>query len=229
MDRDLVGLVVHPHRDRRDVDRAGTQPAQIDQEHRQPAAAVAGRRRRGAREQQHRVGVLEARRPALAAVHHVHVAAPHRRRLDARRVAAGDRLGHAERLQPHLAARDPRQPRALLRVVAPAQQRAHRVELRVRGARVAAGVVDLLDDHRRVAEPEAEPAVLGRDQRGEVARLARTRARTRRGTRACASSSRQYAAPPSRSQSARTSARSFSRSTLRERACRAGRGRACTP
>ena len=85
------------------------------------------------------------------------------------RVGARVALGHAERLQADLAARELRQPALLLRLGAVPQQRAHRVHLRVARARVAAGGVDLLEDDGRLLEPEAAAAVLGRDQDGEQA------------------------------------------------------------
>ncbi len=72
--------------------------------------------RRGAREQDHQVRMLDARDPDLLAVDDVAVALPHGGGLDLRRVGAGRRLGHGHRLQAQLAARDLRQVAPLLRV-----------------------------------------------------------------------------------------------------------------
>ena len=63
--------------------------------------------------------------------------------------------------------RDLRQILPLLRLGAVPQQRAHHVHLRVGRPRVAAGVVDLFEDHRRLGEAHAEAAVLLRDERAE--------------------------------------------------------------
>src|SRR5438132_359569 len=75
------------------------------------------------------------------------------------------------RLKPQLAARNLRQERALLRLRSVAQQRPHRVHLRVARAGVAAAAVDLFENDRRFGDAEAVSAVLLRDQRGEVAAL----------------------------------------------------------
>ena len=61
------------------------------------------------------------------------------------------------------------QQRALLRVGAVPQQRAHRVHLRVAGAGVGAAPVDLFEDDRRLVDAEAGAAVRFGNQRREVA------------------------------------------------------------
>ena len=48
-----------------------------------------------------------------------------------------------------------------------AEDRAHRVHLRVTGARVATGRVDLLENHARRRQRQPRAAVLLRDERGE--------------------------------------------------------------
>src|SRR5262245_42584457 len=52
-----------------------------------------------------------------------------------------------------------------------AQQRAHDVHLRVAGAGVCSGSVDLLEDYRRLGDRQTTPAILLRDQRGEPSRF----------------------------------------------------------
>ena len=93
-----IGRMVRPLADR----------AHVDQEHRQAVGALLHLlARRGAREQQHQVGMLGARGPDLLAVDDV-AASPSRtavvRRLQ--RVGARGRLGDAERLQPQFARGD---------------------------------------------------------------------------------------------------------------------------
>ncbi len=112
-----------------------------------------------------------ARGPDLLAVDDVVVAAPLGPRLELGRVGAGGRLGDAEGLQPQRAAGDLRQIALLLRVAAVAQQRAHDVHLRVAGAGVAAGGVDLLEDHRGRAQRQARAAVSFGNERAEIPRL----------------------------------------------------------
>ena len=146
--------------------------AQVDQEDRQPVSLlrdlIEGRR---ARDQEHQVGVLGARDPHLLPVDDVAVAVAHRHRLELRRVGAGGRLGHAERLQPELSGRDLRQVLALLLPGAVPQQRAHDVHLRVACGGVAARVVHLFENDRRFRDPEPRAAVFLRNQRGQVARV----------------------------------------------------------
>ena len=107
--------------------------ADVDQEHREAFGALLHLLdRRGAREQQHQVGVQRARGPHLLAVDDVAVVALlHGAGLELGGVGAGGRLGDAEGLQPQLAARDARQVALLLLGAAVPQQRAHDVHLRV--------------------------------------------------------------------------------------------------
>ncbi len=127
--------------------------------------------RRGPGEQDHHVRVPDARDVDLAPVHYVPVAVAHGDGPERGRVGPGLGLRHAERLKPDLAAGYPRQVRGLLLLRAVLQERAHGVDLGVGGLGVAAGAVDLLEDHARCGEPEAHPPVLLRDERSEVARL----------------------------------------------------------
>ena len=103
--------------------------------------------------------MLRARDPDLLAADDVAIAFSRRGGLQLRRVRSGGRLGDAERLQAQLAGGDLRQERALLRVGAVAQQRAHRVHLRVAGAGVAAAAIDLFEDDRGFGDAEAGAAI----------------------------------------------------------------------
>ena len=96
-------------------------------------------------------------------------------RAQRERVAARVGLGDAEGLQAQLARGDGRQVAPLLLLGAVSQDRAHDVHLRVAGAGVAALVVDLLQDQRRIAQPEAHAAVLLGDQRRQPAALGERR------------------------------------------------------
>ena len=112
-----------------------------------------------------------ARGPDLLAVHAVAAVDALGHRLDVRRIRAHRRLRHAEGLEAELTRGDRRQVALLLRLGAVAQDRPHRVHLRVAGGRVAAGSVDLLEDDARRRQAEPGAAVLLRDQRGEPAVL----------------------------------------------------------
>ena len=125
----------------------------------------------GASHQQHQVGVVDPRDPHLLPVHDVAVAPAHRHRLHLRGVGPGRRLGHPERLQPQLAARDLREIAAALLLGPVPEQGAHDVHLGVAGGGVAARPVDLLEDDRRLGDAETRPAQLLRYQGGEVAGL----------------------------------------------------------
>ena len=147
--------------------------AQVDQEHRQPVRALphlVGRR--GARQQQHQVGMQHAAGPHLLAVDDVAVVALLvGARLELRGVGAGGRLGDAERLQAQRAGGDPRQVLLLLRLAAVPQHGAHGVHLRVAGRRVAALLVDRLEDGAGGRQRQPGAVVLLRDQRAEIAGL----------------------------------------------------------
>ena len=145
----------------------------VDQEHRQPVGALLGLiLRRGARQQQHQVGMFRARGPDFLAVDDVVVVAfAPRRGAQRQRVGAGGRLGHAEGLQAQFAAGDLRQILLLLLGIAVPQDRSHGVHLRVAGGAVAAGGVDFLQDGGGGADAKPAAAEFLRDQRGEIAGL----------------------------------------------------------
>ena len=130
---------------------------------------------RGARDEQHQVGVFRARHPYFLAVDHVAIARADRRGLKLRGVAARGRLGHAKRLEPQLAGGDLRQVGAFLVRRSVTEQRAHDVHLRVACRGVSAGAVDLLEDDGRFGEGESRAAVVLRNERGEVAGLGQRR------------------------------------------------------
>ena len=127
--------------------------------------------RRGAREQDHQLGVLQARGPHLLAVDHVAVAFLHRDGLDLGGVGAGAGLGDAHGLQPQLAGRDLGQVLLLLLRRAVAQQGVHVVHLAVAAAGVAARARDFFHDHRRLGERQPGAAVFLGDQRRHPAGL----------------------------------------------------------
>ena len=139
--------------------------------------------RRRAREQDHEVGELDAGDVHLAPVDDVVVAVADGHRAQRRRVRPRLGLRDAEGLQPQLAAGDAGQVGALLLLRAVPEQRAHRVDLRVRRLGVAAGAVDLLEDDRGARDVEPEAAVLLGDQRARGSRPSSARRRPPRGTR----------------------------------------------
>ena len=149
-----------------------TRGAHVDDEGGEPVGAplrlVA---RRGAREQQHQVGVLGAAGPHLLAVHHVMVALALGEGAQRGGVGAAGRLGDAERLQAQFAGGDLRQVLLLLLRRAMPQDGAHDVHLRVAGGAVAAFGVDRLEDRRGGGQRQAGAAVFLGDQRGEIAGL----------------------------------------------------------
>src|SRR5437588_11794862 len=104
--------------------------------------------------------MLGARGPDLLPVDDVMVAVAHRGGSQAERVGARGRLGDAERLQPQLAGGNSRKPARLLRCAAMAQQRTHRIHLRMAGGAVAAAGVDFLPDRSRLDNSQATAAVL---------------------------------------------------------------------
>ena len=161
-------VVVHHGADRPDGEALAQRLAHVDQEDRQALGALLGLlARRGARQQQHQVGMLGAAGPHLLAVHDVGaVVLLHRRRAQRQRVGAAGRLGDAERLQAQLAAGDLGQVALLLLLAAVPQQRAHDVHLGVAGGAIAAGALDFLE-HRgcgRDAKPRAA-VLLGNQDR----------------------------------------------------------------
>jgi hypothetical protein len=80
-------------------------------------------------------------------------------RAELRGIGATGGLGHAEGLQPEPAGGDIRQVLLLLLRAAVPQHGAHDVHLRMAGAGVAAGRMDLLQRRRRGTQGHAEPAV----------------------------------------------------------------------
>ena len=169
----LAGVVVDHGIDLLDLDAAALGLAQVDEEHGEALGALLDLvRRRRAREQQHQVGVQHAAGPHLLAVDDVAVVALLvGAGLELGGVGAGGGLGDAERLQSQLARGDARQVLLLLGGVAVPQHRAHRVHLRMAGGRVAARLVDGLEDSAAGRQRQARPAVLLGDQRAQVAGL----------------------------------------------------------
>jgi hypothetical protein len=164
--------VVHHRADRADGKTVAERLAHVDDEDGEPVRLLLHLfARRGSREEQHEVGMLGAARPDLLAVHDVGFAVAPREGAERRGVRAARRLRHAEGLQAQRPACDLRQVALFLLVRAVAEDRAHRVELRVAGGAVAALRVDRLQDGRGHRKPEPGAAVLLRDQDGEVARL----------------------------------------------------------
>ena len=170
VEEELVGLVVYHGADRADLQPVAERLAHVHQEDGQPVGSlrhpVLGR---GAREQQHEVGILRAARPDLLAVHHIAVALAHRGRAQAQRVRSAARFRDAECLEAQLARRDLRQVALLLLVVAVAEQRAHNVHLSVAGPGIAARGVDLLQHRASGGNRQTRAAVFLRDKHRQVA------------------------------------------------------------
>ena len=124
---------------------------------------------RSAAEQQQQVAVLGAADPYFLPAHHIMIAVAARGRGDAGSVGTGARLGHAECLQPQLAAGDRRKVSGLLFRAAMPQHRTHRVHLRVRSAAIAAGSVHFLQHRASGGQAEARPTVFLGDQHGQIA------------------------------------------------------------
>ncbi len=144
----------------------------------------------GLREDDRPVGVARVRDEGLRAVQDVLVAAALGRRLQARDVGAGLRLGEAERAEDRRLEQR-RQPRRLLLVGAGDDHGAGAEAVRAeRGADAGAAPVELLADEHPVERVQAEPAVLRRDVqvhqadlvrlRDHVGRVLHVRRRTRR-------------------------------------------------
>ena len=90
---------------------------------------------------------------------------------DRERVGTRVGLRHTEGLKTNLTRGDAGEVLLLLRIRAVPQHGAHDVHLRMAGARVAALMVDLLEDDRRVRLAESAAAVFLWDQRAEPAVL----------------------------------------------------------
>ena len=126
---------------------------------------------RGARHQQHQVGLLDARDENLLAVDHVAVAFALGAGFEPRGIRAGIRLRDGKCLQPQFALGDGWQVAAFLFIAAVPQHCAHGVHLGMAGAGVAAGVIDLFENDAGLGDAQARPAILFRNQRGEIAAL----------------------------------------------------------
>src|SRR3954469_12050408 len=124
---------------------------------------------RCSRQQQHQIGVLDARNENLAAVDNVLVALASRECLDAGGVAPGNRFRHREGLQPYRPLGDGGQKSSLLLLRTMPKQRTHDVHLGVCWTRVAALLIDLLQDGCRLLETETKPPEGLRNQRRQPA------------------------------------------------------------
>jgi hypothetical protein len=167
----LGGGVVHHGADRIDGEVGRLRQMHVDQKYRQTVGARLGLLlRRGARQEQHQVGMLGARGPDLLPVDDVMVVAlAPRRGAQRQRVGARRRLGDAESLQAQLAAGDFRQIGLLLRGAAMPQDGAHGVHLRVAGGAVATRGMHLFQDRASGADAQPAAAKLFGDERGEIA------------------------------------------------------------
>ena len=187
------GGVVHHGADRPDGQPVALGALHVDDEHGQSIGALRDLiRRRGARQQQHQVGMFGAAGPDLLAVDDVIViAVALREGLQRGGIGAAGRLGDAEGLQPQFAGGDLRQILGLLLLAAVPQQGAHDVHLGMAGGAIAAGALDFLEDRGGGRQRQAGAAIFLGDQRREIAGLGQRRRRIRwdrrvRG-RACAS------------------------------------------
>jgi hypothetical protein len=134
IEEDFVGLVVDHVADGAQRE-AGGPLAQVDQEHRKPFGLFRDfGERRGARQEEHQVGMLDTRNPHLLTIDDVAVAAPVGEGADFGGVGTGGGFGHGEGLQPQLARRDLRKVALFLLRRSVPQQRAHDVHLGVAGA-----------------------------------------------------------------------------------------------
>ena len=156
----------------RSASGAGADLTQVDQEQAEATGACAARSRGvGAGQQHQQVGLLDAAGPVLVAVDDVLVAVS---------AGGGGDVGVSDPASGSVIENACRRssPLAIAGQIAPASaprcraaERAHRVHLGVAGRRVPAGAVDLLHDHARLGDAEPQAAVLGRDERREIAGL----------------------------------------------------------
>jgi hypothetical protein len=170
VEEERVGRVVHHHAQWSDLE--ALEAADVDQEHAEAVGAplhLIGRR--GAGQQQHEIGLQRARDEHLAAVDDVTVTPPRGRGLQLGGIGARVGLGDAEGLQPQLAGGDLGQVGPLLRLAAVPQHGAHDVHLGVTGGGAAAAGVDGFQDEPGLAHAQAGPAVLGRNETGQVTGL----------------------------------------------------------
>ncbi len=177
----LRGRVIHHGADGPYAEAGGPCCPHVEDEDGQPVGAlchiVLGR---GARQEQHQVGMLGPAGPHLLAVDDIGVAVACGEGSDRAGVGSAARFGHAEGLQAQLARGDSGEVRGLLGVVAVPQQRAHDVHLRMTSAAVAAGVLDLLEHRGGGRQGQSGAAIILGDEGCEVSRC-RQRADERGG------------------------------------------------
>ncbi len=125
--------------------------------------------RRCAREQDHQVGMLDARDPHLLAIHHITVTLPDCRGFELGGVRACRRFCHRHGLQAQLAAGDARQILGFLRVRPMAQQGTHVVHLAMAGTRVATAAIDFFHDDRCFSQTQPGTTVFLRDHHRQPA------------------------------------------------------------
>ena len=170
LEEQFVGLVIHHVQDGPHFHALADRIAQVDDEDRHTLALLLHIGQwRGARQQNHQVGMLDAGDPHLLAVDHIAVALADCHSLDLCRVGAGAGFGHAHALQTQLTCRDLRQVALLLLGRTVAQQRAHVVHLAMACAGISATAVDLFHDHGCLGQSETRSAVFLRYQRGHPA------------------------------------------------------------
>src|SRR5690606_7458448 len=164
LEEELIGLVIHHIWNRTHGQALANRLSQINDEDRHAFRFLLDLGQwRGARQQNHEIGMLHARDPDLLAVHHVTPVFLYGRRLQPRSIGAGGRLGDRHRLDPELACSDGRQIFLFLLTTAAAQQSTHVVHLAVHSAGVPAAAIDLFHDHGRRGKPQPRPAELLRD------------------------------------------------------------------
>ena len=129
---------------------------------------VVGRR---AGQQEHQVRLGNPRDEYLLAVHQVRIALADGGRFDARGLGAGVGLGDGKGLEPQLAAGDAGEVALLLLIAAVTQDDTHDVHLGVASRGVAAGPVDLFENHAGLGDGHAAAAVLLGNEGGEPAEL----------------------------------------------------------
>ncbi len=164
VEEQLVGFVVDHIGDGLHGQAVADGLAQVDEEDRHAFGLFLHlSQRRGARQQDHQVGMLHPRDPHLLAVDHVLVTAFDRGGLDFGGVGAGGGLGDAHRLQAQFTAGQFGQIEAFLCFAAMPQQGEHVVHLAVNGAGVAAAAVHFFKNHRRLRQAQTGAAVSFRD------------------------------------------------------------------
>ena len=125
--------------------------------------------RRGARQQQHQIGMFRTAGPDFLAIDDVFVALLLREGPKAGGIGAAGGFRHAKGLQAQFAGGDFRQILLLLLWAAMLQNGAHDVHLRVTGGSIAARGVDFFQNRGGSRKRQARPAKFFRDQRSEPA------------------------------------------------------------